>query len=874
MRMQTSWRVNATAWLAGALSAWLVGACAHAAAPPRPRLDILGDPLPPGAVARIGTIRLRTAERCWGVAVTPDGKAILSRAPGELTFWDIETGKPIRKLRMGASSYPPPFSRDGKILLGSRGRDGLLTLNLPTGRDLQFFDRPDDIPRSKALKCLTLAPDGKTVAMGWADKTVRLFDVGTGKQRLTIRGLRHPAQSLLFTPNCLSVVAGEAADQDEYVGYSEEDLPHSVLVWDVRTGKLQHRLRGFVRRISAMSCSPDSRFLATEFLRSTQRTEEGHLRVWDLATGKLERRLSDPRITTYAPYFSPDGRTLAICDGRLVHFLDWPGGKILRTLEGFSRTPVAFTPDSRTLVGVGEDERSISLWDIATGRKRLVPHGDGGTVAWPTMSPDGRTVAGGCPDLTVRLWDAGTGKVLRELDTYSGALSGMTFSPDGLLLAWTAQTPRHVRDASTTLAVCNVSAGRVTTCTFPGWQSHPSFSADGRQVVVGGGDRLRFWDVEKGKEVPLLPGEPEAQGAVFAPDGKTLAVVTHPGGRGPGEIQLWDLTAGKVRLTLTRAAPAGGPSLVQQRMDLGRGGWMSSAAVHFCPQQPLVVAGDSTGRVHIWDAMTGALRRVWQAHRRDPSYALAVSLDGKLVATASNWRDRGVHIWEVATGKEVLHLPTPSDELDRLRFLPDGRRLLTGETRDGTALIWDLVAAPSDDIEPGGGEMSFREGETLWHTLAEPGAAGFRAVVRLARAPGQAMTLLRAKLRPATAADARTVQRLIQGLDANAQADRDIATRALEAFGELVAPALRQALVEKPSAEAKKRIERLLTLTGSPDLPAEHLRQCRAVQALEWMGGSEARRLLRLLAGGEPLAALTRDARAALKRLEGQGEQR
>ena len=112
------------------------------------------------------------------------------------------------------------------------------------------------------------------------------------------------------------------------------------------------------------------------------------------------------------------------------------------------------------------------------------------------------------------------------------------------------------------------------------------------------------------------------------------------------------------------------------------------------------------------------------------------------------------------------------------------------------------------------------------------------------------------------------MERLITDLDSDRFEVRDAAARELTQLGEQVEPALRRVLEGKPSPEARRRVEALLTGPRRVRSP-EGLRGLRAVQALECVGTAEARRVLEGLSRGAPEARLTREAKAALRRLAG-----
>jgi hypothetical protein len=148
-------------------------------------------------------------------------------------------------------------------------------------------------------------------------------------------------------------------------------------------------------------------------------------------------------------------------------------------------------------------------------------------------------------------------------------------------------------------------------------------------------------------------------------------------------------------------------------------------------------------------------------------------------------------------------------------------------------------------------------------------ARAFQAIRRLSAAPREPVAFLRDQLKPVAVPDQKRIARLISDLDAEDFAVRERATRELETLGEAAADACRKALEGTPSAESRRRLERLLAQQvrnqGKPT--PEHLRLLRGLEILERAGTPEARQHLETLAQGARGARLTREAKAALERL-------
>ena len=159
--------------------------------------------------------------------------------------------------------------------------------------------------------------------------------------------------------------------------------------------------------------------------------------------------------------------------------------------------------------------------------------------------------------------------------------------------------------------------------------------------------------------------------------------------------------------------------------------------------------------------------------------------------------------------------------------------------------------------------MSF---EIWWQDLAGDAPRAHRALWGLINVPAQAVPLLGERLRPAAALQADELKNLVQDLNSSQFARREAASRRLAEIGEEADPTLRQALATQPSAETRRRLERILS--GQRPIPSpELLRSLRALQVLEAIGDEPARRVLSKLAEGASGSPLTREAQAALDRL-------
>lgn len=798
-------------------------------------VDHEGERLPAGAIARLGSARLRPGGQVHWLAYTPDGKTIVSAvsAPahtkGTMQFWDAATGR-LRcevPISLGFFTSGFKFDRDGNIVylddeatyhvMDRRHGKELLSRKVALGKGIF----PHGLP------WLCIAPEASLLAIRHMTDHVVLFGLKDGKEQRRLRITGEPkrpgmiaGESVVFSPD--AAVLAVAADGG------------LIEVFDPATGKKQGDLTVPLENVGHLVFSPDGRHL----LCTGYRQERLLLRDWK---GKREIvRLGAASDWTTAA-FAPDGQHLALgssTGGLAIHAVA-TGKEVRRLPTGTTyHGLLAFAPDGQTLATQGGG--AISQWRIATG-DRLQASADPMTdLTLGSFTPDGNELSA----YTNRhvLFSRTTGQFVRDLAAAESAYLGeASLSADRRWLAVRRGKELLIADAQTGKEIrrLGVKGGWVGSHVFAGprlftfgsdrvirvwdattWQPTGELrdpgnsnllaaSADGRyfaaapvgQLVAADHD-VRLWDVDAGKLLHrFAPRGGAAYKLAFAPDGRQLALVTAPIYANPGgqDISIVDVRSGKEIVGF--ALPEGGASCLA-----------------LAPNGRTLAAGDFTaGTVHLWELTTGKYRHAFHGHRK-PVASLVFSGDSALLASASS--EAPAFLWDIY-GK---HAKTP--------------------------------AAP----------WTAAEGDRLWQDLAGADAlTAFEAIVRLVGNPGPAVALLRTHCDPAAPVDARRVRQWLHDLDSDEFDTRQIAYAALEQLGDRIEGALTNALRNKLGLEAKRRIETLRAKLN-PAAP-DPLRITRALEALEQIATPEAERLLETLAAGESSARLTRDAAAALQRV-------
>jgi hypothetical protein len=240
---------------------------------------------------------------------------------------------------------------------------------------------------------------------------------------------------------------------------------------------------------------------------------------------------------------------------------------------------------------------------------------------------------------------------------------------------------------------------------------------------------------------------------------------------------------------------------------------------------------------------------------------IAFSPDRRMLAWSGF--QRTIHVLEAVSGRERTRFDGHKGQITSLAFSGDGRKLISG-SEDTTAVVWDLTGKTAKR-EP----LTEADLVDRWTDLISTDAArAYRAMQELMSSPGESVKLLSKHLEPVPAPDTKRQAALIAELGSETFATREAAMKELTKIVAAAEPALRNALEASPSPEARRRIEQLLAKLEDYGTAGEPLRQARAIECLERIATPEARQLLQKLAEGVTGVWLTREAKAALQRLE------
>lgn len=524
--------------------------------------------------------------------------------------------------------------------------DGALAVSGSEDRTLGVWDVGSGellrtlVGHDKWVTAVALTPDGTMAVSAGEDMTVRVWDVHNGTLQRTLEGHTDRVSGVALTPDGIIAVSSS--------------WDKTVRVWHVSNGKLLRTLTGHSGWVTSVAISADG-------CTTVSASGDGTIRVWNVATGELVRELEGHTAAVIGVALVSDG-SIAVSTSwdKTIRVWDVAAGKLLSTLEGHTDwgKSVAITPDARLAVSAGQDQ-TVRVWDVGSGDLLRTLEGDGNAATAVAVTPDGRTLMSASNSNSLHVFDVADGKRRAKLDCESKPITALALSVDGNIAVSASHAHTlHSWDAATGQRQ-KVLEGHEADVTGV------ALTSDGRLGVSSSGDAtVRVWDVADGTLQRTLRGHTRGVTAVaLSADGSIIA-----SGSRDRSLRLWDVSSGELRTTLV-----GHASTIKD--------------VAFTPDGETVISASRDGTLRVWDVNSGTVRTTLEGHT-SVVRSVAITPDGSIVISASF--DTTVRVWDLRSGSLLRTLEGNKDEgVTAISITLDGKTALSGN-EGRTLCVWDI----------------------------------------------------------------------------------------------------------------------------------------------------------------------------------------
>ena len=555
------------------------------------------------------------------------------------------------------------LTADGKYAL-SGSRDKTLKLwEVATGRCLRTFEGHEG-----SVDSISLSADGKYALSGSDDNTLKLWEVATGQCLRNFEGHAKLMYSVSLSADGKYALSGSLDD--------------TLKLWEVATGRCLRTFEGHTERVFSVTLSADGKYALSGSWDKT-------LKLWDVATGRCLRTFEGHTHDVMSVSLSADCKYALSGNGGLKLW-DVATGQCLRTFEGhaFSVSSASLSADGKYALSGGWDNK-LKLWEVATGRCLRTFEGQTDWVSSVSLSADGKYALSGSGDKTLKLWEvqfeyvapiAISQIVASEVATQTEEAFGksVALAREAFAIADPVTAANHIKQARSLIGceripeavelwaelymhlprrALNGGWGKRTLEGHTDSVNSVSLSRDGKYALSGSGDNtLKLWEVATGRCVRTFEGHGGSVDSVsLSADGKYAL-----SGSLDNTLKLWDVATGRCLRTF--------------KGDV--------KSVSLSADGKYALSGN--GGLNLWDVAAGRCLRTFKGNGR----SISLSADGKYALSGSD--DKTLKLWEVATGQCLRTFEGHGHSVRSVGLSADGKYALSGSD-DKTLKLWEVA---------------------------------------------------------------------------------------------------------------------------------------------------------------------------------------
>ncbi len=484
---------------------------------------------------------------------------------------------------------------------------------------------------------IAVTPDAKHIISGSFDKTIKVWDLESGKDILTLSGHADWVSSVTITPDAKNIISGSS--------------DKTIKVWDSESGKEIRTLSGHGGMVSSVAVTPDAKHIVSG---SSDKT----IKVWDLESGKQIRTLQGHTSWVYSVAVTQDVKhIISGSSDKTIKVWDLESGAQIHTFKGHAGLvySVAVTQDSKHIIS-GSSDKTIKVWDLEFGKQIRTLQGHTSWVYSVAVTQDASHIISGSYDKTIKVWDLESGEQIRTLQGHDGLVTSVVITDEKYLISGSDDK---------TIKVWDLEAGEQNRAFkgHAGLVNSVAVTHDARYLISGSYDKtIKVWDLESGEQIRTLQGHDGfVTSVVVTQDTKHIISCSYD-----KTIKVWDLESGEQVRTLQ-----GQSELV-----------ISVAVTH---DARYIISGSIDNTIKVWDLESGEQIRTLYGHAGFVN-SVVVTHDARYIISGSS--DKTIKVWDLKTGKQIRTFKGHAELVNSV-VTHDARHIISGSL-DKTIKVWDL----------------------------------------------------------------------------------------------------------------------------------------------------------------------------------------
>jgi WD40 repeat protein len=506
----------------------------------------------------------------FALALSPDGRFLISCGQEEATLWDINTGSRVRRLighdkgRIWAAAFSPT---ERIVVTGSTDKT-LKVWDLDQGSCLRTFSGHLD-----RIRALAFHPYGKIVASGSGDRRIKLWDISTSECLQTLKGHTDAISSVMFSPDGALLVSSS--------------FDRTIKLWQVSSGQCLQTFQGHTGIVWDVDFTPDGKTIVSG-------GDDNSIRFWEIQTANCiktwQGHTNAILAVAYVAQGTPKQEWLLASgsEDQIIRLWEHEDDACLMSFDGHKGRvlDLALSVNHRYLLS-GCSDHTAKLWDPNTGDCVQTFSGHSSWIWSVAWASDNQTLATASEDATIKVWHL-EGQCFRTFREHRGPVYAIDFSPDGQVLASGSLDRKlklwHVHEQAPSFKTLDEHSGSIPAVVF---------SPTGDCLISGSKDQtIKIWSYPEGDCIKTLAGHAGGVWALaISPDGCLLA-----SGSEDKTVKIWDVATGQCLQTL-----------------MGHQNMIMSIAFH--PEDPILVSCSLDETMRLWDLPTGACLQTLRVKR-------------------------------------------------------------------------------------------------------------------------------------------------------------------------------------------------------------------------------------------------------------------